>query len=45
MAFQVNLIVRYKTAIAAVNASTKARDAKIAIAVNIAINARIKAAL
>ena len=44
-AFRVDLIVKYKTAAEAINASTKARDAEIAAAVNAVVNARVKAAL
>jgi hypothetical protein len=40
-AFWVNLTVRYKTAAAAIDASTEARDAEIAAAVD----ARVEAAL
>ena len=44
-AFWVNFIVKYKTAAVPLNVSTKARDTEIAVAVNAAINARIKAVL
>ena len=40
-AFWVNLIVKYKTAAAPVNASTKAKGAEFTAAVNAAINTRL----
>jgi len=40
-AFWVNLIVKYKTAAAPVNAFTEARGAEFTAAVDVAVNARL----